>query len=261
MKKVIYFLGICTLILSMTACKSTGEQSAENGKTADNSQNSLEWQGVYNGTIPCADCPGIETVVVLNSDNTYKMTSRYITGEDNVFEYAGKLQWSKDGGSVTLEGTDKQGGTTRLKVGENKLFWLDNEGKEITGDLADKYILNRVDSELVEKYWKVVELFGKPIEEGAIAKDAYMTLRTMGNRVNGNLGCNTFSGSYETKGLNRISFSKVASTMMMCMNMDVENKMKDVLNQADSYYAKNDTLVLNRARMAPLARFVAVYMD
>lgn len=266
MKKIILFMGVCALMLSMNACKSNSNNveseinKSESIARVDNSQNSLDWPGSYQGILPCADCIGIETVITLNSDDTYKVITSYSgKGEGEVFEEIGTFTWTADGGAVLLKNVEGEKFRT-LKVGENKLLWLDDNGKVITGDLADKYILNKVDSELVEKYWKLIELFGKPLEEGDVTKDAYITLRALGNRVNGNLGCNTFFGTYEQKGKNQIRFSKIGSTMMMCLNMDVENKMKDVLAQADNYYAKNDTLILNKARMAPLARFVAVYM-
>ena len=252
-------MGVCTLVLSMSACKSNSNKASDPISISDNSQNALDWQGSYNGTLPCTDpdCMGIETVVSLNSGNSYTITRRYLNGENQTTEDTGKFQWNKDGSAITLD--NGKGDKRAIKVGENRLFWLDQDGKIINGELAEKYILHKVNLELVEKYWKLTELFGEPIKEGDVAKDAYITLRMLGNRLEGNGGCNSFFGSYEANDI-RIRFSQVGSTMMMCPSMDIESKMKQVLEQADNFYAKNDTLVLNRARMAPLARFVAVYM-
>jgi heat shock protein HslJ len=115
---------------------------------------------------------------------------------------------------------------------------------------------------LVEKYWKLDQIMGADISslETKLPKEAYITLKAEGNRVSGNLGCNGFSGAYELGEGNRIRFSQLVVTQMMCMDMSVEEKLTKALETADSYYVKNDTLILNRARMAPLARFVAVYM-
>ncbi|MDR0230722.1 MAG: META domain-containing protein [Dysgonamonadaceae bacterium] len=116
--------------------------------------------------------------------------------------------------------------------------------------------------ELTEKYWKLIELFGNPVTaEDSNNKDAHLTFKAEGNQFNANAGCNTIIGTFETKGLDRITISPSVSTMMMCLNMDVETKLLEVLNMTDSYVVRNDTLSLNRARMAPLARFVAVYMQ
>ncbi len=37
------------------------------------SQNSLDWAGVYEGVLPCADCPGIQTRLTLSRDETYEL--------------------------------------------------------------------------------------------------------------------------------------------------------------------------------------------
>lgn len=104
---------------------------------AHNSQNSLDYEGVYTGTTPCADCEGIETVLTLNHNSTYTLTLKYL-GKGNTFTSHGSFHWSKDGSSITLD-KDK----SLYKVGERKLIQLDTEGKEITGKLASKYILTK----------------------------------------------------------------------------------------------------------------------
>ena len=119
----------------------------------------------------------------------------------------------------------------------------------------------KVDLALVEKYWQLIELYGNPIIAGEnIDKMPHIILKMDGNRFNGNTGCNRIVGTYQTKAPDRIKFSETVSTKMMCLNMETETKFLQVLEAADSYIAKNDTLMLNRARMAPLARFVAVYL-
>ena len=111
---------------------------------------------------------------------------------------------------------------------------------------------------IVEKYWKLTELFGEPVITSEGGREAYMMLKKEDSRVTGNSGCNTFNGSFTMKPGNMISFSKTISTMMMCVNMDVESKLYQALEMADNYYSDGDKLVLNKARMAPLARFEAV---
>ena len=43
-----------------------------------NAQNSLDWAGTYEGTLPCADCPGIKTTITLKDDNTYTISEEYL---------------------------------------------------------------------------------------------------------------------------------------------------------------------------------------
>lgn len=47
---------------------------------------------------------------------------------------------------------------------------------------------------------------------------------------------------------------------MACPRMDVEMEFLSTLEKADNFNVAGDALELNKARMAPLARFKAVYM-
>jgi heat shock protein HslJ len=104
----------------------------------------------------------------------------------------------------------------------------------------------------IGKTWTLAELNGFPVA----TPTAYLTFDADGVHVSGNLGCNTFSGVYELKENNRIRFSQLAVTAKMCLNMDSESELKKILEHADSYSVSKEELVLLRARMAPLARFV-----
>ncbi|ESQ94253.1 META domain-containing protein [Asticcacaulis benevestitus] len=113
---------------------------------------------------------------------------------------------------------------------------------------------------ITEKYWKLVELNGHPVEPGP--NDTYITLKRDGQRLIGSGGCNRLGGTYTLGAMNWVRFSQIVSTEMACtQGMETETQFLDVLNNVDSYDVKGDRLVLNKARMAPLARFEAVYMQ
>ncbi|MCY4780724.1 copper resistance protein NlpE [Sphingobacterium sp. UT-1RO-CII-1] len=107
--------------------------------TTHTSQNSVDWAGVYDGTIPCADCEGIKTMIELKDDGTFTMETEYL-GKDGKFSDKGVFTWFNNGSSILLKG---EGEEVRLKVGENQLFHLDQEGNEITGELAEQYIYKK----------------------------------------------------------------------------------------------------------------------
>ncbi|TYR37899.1 copper resistance protein NlpE [Sphingobacterium phlebotomi] len=111
----------------------------ENPDPAHNSQNSVDWMGTYEAVLPCADCPGIKTVLVLHEDETFQISSEYLE-RDTKFEDEGTFEWQNNGSIVHLKGKDTD---VKLKVGENRLFQLDQEGKEITGELAEHYIYKK----------------------------------------------------------------------------------------------------------------------
>ena len=115
---------------------------------------------------------------------------------------------------------------------------------------------------ITEKYWKLIEIRGQKVTaENFASKEPHLILKSTDNRVNGNGGCNSFFGTYELDSTtNRISFSKIGATRMACLKPTVEAEFFNVLETVDNYTVKNDTLQLNKARMAPMAKFVAVYL-
>jgi beta-lactamase class A/heat shock protein HslJ len=226
-------------------------------RTGDNSMTSLDWDGTYEGILPCADCEGIKTVIKLNKDQTYSLQLNYLGKDNKTFESIGTFCWDQSGNKIILDNID----TKFYWVGENKITQLDNKGNRVTGKLADTYVLLKVDNQITEKYWKLVELMSKKVQHNEKNKrEPHIILKTENNRVHGSGGCNTFNGSYELKEGNRISFSKIASTLMACDNMETEAQFLKVLEMTDNYFISVDTLILNKARMAPLAKFEAVYL-
>jgi len=116
---------------------------------------------------------------------------------------------------------------------------------------------------ITEKYWKLIEMNGKPVAlDESVGSEPFIILKNEDHRVNGSGGCNTIFGSYEISDGNRIKFSQMATSMKMCLNMELEDALKRALDMADNYSLSDDGkyLSLNRARMAPLARFEVVYL-
>jgi len=223
-----------------------------------NSRNALDWPGVYKGTIPCADCPGIETSIALKSDGTFERSVRYLEKENGVTNDDGSFSWDESGSTVTLQSAD--GTAQSYQVGENVLFHLDQDGSRITGDLEENYKLwkNMTDYQLENNRWELVELMGNEISVNDNQKTPFIVFDVETARFSGNAGCNNFFGGYELMEGSRIKMGNAASTMMACPDMSIEDQFLKVLGQVDNYNVSDSTLSLNRARMAPLARFVAV---
>jgi len=116
---------------------------------------------------------------------------------------------------------------------------------------------------ITEKYWKLKNLEGQDIKMADNQeREIYFTLKTNENRVTGFAGCNTFTGEYKLEKGNRIRFSKMATTLMMCPDVDVnESEFLKVFELADNYTINGDVLSLNVGRRAPLAVFEAIYMN
>ncbi|MDT0294912.1 META domain-containing protein [Mesonia ostreae] len=133
------------------------------------------------------------------------------------------------------------------------------------GKRAPLAIFKKVDKNaepIVEKYWKLKTLEGKDVKMSKNQeKEIYFTLKMNENRVVGFAGCNGMSGTYKLEERNRISFSQMATTMMACPDLDVnEAEFLKVFELTDNYTINGDTLSLNVGRRAPLAVFEAVYL-
>ncbi|NAW63598.1 copper resistance protein NlpE [Photobacterium halotolerans] len=113
--------------------------------TEHNARNSLDWNGTYVGTIPCADCEGIETVLVLDRQGTFELTETYLGKDGEQFSDRGKFSWNDAGNTITL--TNDSGEGIQFFVGENQLFRLDRQGQRITGSLAEMYVLTKQHSQ------------------------------------------------------------------------------------------------------------------
>jgi heat shock protein HslJ len=220
----------------------------------DNSRNSLDWPGSYSGVLPCASCPGIETIITLREDGTFDRSTLYIDEAPAPETESGRFSWNAAGSAITLGSAAGQ----QYQVGEGALFQLDESGKRIT-ELARRYVLEKhvQDPAIEDRRWKLVELRGNPVESAQGARTADLTLSSGDSVASGNSSCNSYSGGYAIKSGQRIRFARnMAVTMMACADMSIESAFLEALGQADNYTVGDDgTLSLNRARMAPLARF------
>ncbi len=202
--------------------------------------------------------------------------------ENKITGYAGCNNFF---GNYTLENGNRIHfsalGSTRMACHENKI----NESDFLKiFELADNYTINgnklslnigkraplavfkkayKPSEPITEKYWKLKTLEGQEVKMSKNQqREIYFMLKTDENRVVGFAGCNTISGTYALEKGNRTRFSKMATTLMACPDLDVnEAEFLKVFELADNYTINGDTLSLNVGRRAPLAVFEAVYFD
>lgn len=145
MKRIILSI---MMIAALSACgngkKTDNKVTEPAGKTetADmhTAENSLDYWGVYKGTLPAADCPGIETTLTINKDSTFTLHSVYIDRKDATFDNKGT--YTIDGSILTTK--EKDGSAiTYYKVEEGQLRMLNADKQPVTGPLAENYILKK----------------------------------------------------------------------------------------------------------------------
>lgn len=145
MKKNLFLLGL--MVIGLTSCKKQENSSEETQVSTEfvnehTAQKSLDWLGEYQGVLPCADCEGIKTTIVLNSDETFNLKQEYFDGDDSdAFEANGYFSWDETGFIITLEGDESI--RRSYRVVENALIHLDNEKNKIRGELAESYRLTK----------------------------------------------------------------------------------------------------------------------
>ena len=79
-------------------------------------------------------------------------------------------------------------------------------------------------------------------------------------RVSGSGGCNQLAGTYSFEG-NRLTFSKMAGTMMACPSgMEQERSFHDALSRAAAWRIEGEQLELLDASGNVIAQFESRYM-
>lgn len=135
----------------------------------------------------------------------------------------------------------------------------ETNSNQITSPYITDSVVGIVDSygeemKLEGTKWKLSQLKGSSIQNNS-DKDFIIEFHEDG-RFSAFMGCNGLGGNYDLKEGNRISFSKVISTMMACPNMETENEFKSLIETVDNFRIFKNKLSLNKARMAPLAVFI-----
>ncbi len=148
MKKNLFLL---ILMVAVASCsggakkqQAAEEEVIESVEIVDDghyAENSLDYWGVYKGTLPAADCPGIETTLVINDDGTFNLTSVYIE-RDSTIEGKGTYTLEKGYMTLTFDGDEE---AQYYFIGENKATRLNANKEFVDGELADQYILSKVE--------------------------------------------------------------------------------------------------------------------
>lgn len=142
------YLSLCVafvLLLGAASCADEGkkEAAAETPVEMHTAQNSLDYVGAYRGVLPCADCEGIDTEVIIMANGTFLRKSVYLGkgADDAPIERPGEYEWDETGNIIILKGVSNA--PNKYFVSEGKIIQLDMEGNRITGELATNYILTK----------------------------------------------------------------------------------------------------------------------
>lgn len=140
--KQLFFL---IAVICFVACNSNknGVTSTDGADNAGTLQSPVATAEHYSGTIPCADCEGIDVSIQLNSDSTFIINTLYKGSRADSLNNKYKLigLWRLYGDTLNL--TDANGVHTKYIKTDTALIQLGNDGKLITGHLASMYVLHK----------------------------------------------------------------------------------------------------------------------
>ncbi len=97
----------------------------------------LSGAAAWEGDLPCADCPGIRTVIVLDPDGSFRMQEGYLgraPGSDTLFASYGRWTIPADRDRITLHGSGESPRHYSPRA-DGTLRMLDLEGNEIASAL------------------------------------------------------------------------------------------------------------------------------
>lgn len=106
----------------------------------------LEWAGYYDGTLPCADCPGIETTLWIYSDGSYVLQEKYLDRDTWRNGHIGT--WKAVQGGVELAHA-RDGGPMRWAAVGDDLRLADADGGPMPGDLP--YTIEKLADEIIDE--------------------------------------------------------------------------------------------------------------
>jgi len=280
------------IVVFLASCQNPAAKKKETVDAVHNAKNSLDYVGTYKGILPCADCKGLETEVVINENATFCIKTKYLGKGDKVFMQKGTFTWNAKGNTIIL--TDIQNAPNQYFVGENTLTQLDLSGKKISGSFADDYILSKQPTDtsaienvsennatvdlnnriattttiekvnpavgkftLAETKWKLISLNKKKVSQKN-KKSYFLKLNSKDGRFAAYAGCNNIGGSYVMPSTDKLSFSDIFSTKMACPDMTLENNFSTMLSEVAVYKLEGETLVLFTEGKKILAKFEAI---
>jgi len=215
------------MLAALAACGPQAPKEADTVPSAQavpdehNSRNSLDWEGTYQGLLPCADCAGVLATLRLDAGGTYSLSTRRLgTGEASL-DRDGAFTWSPDGGSISLASESEP---SAFRVGEGRLLVLNADGSRPAADAGA--FLDLVQGggaapgqTLANHAWSLLAATGA--DGGRI--DALFpdgarphSLAFAEGRLHATGGCNGLRARYELTPEGRFSVSGAAATMRAC---------------------------------------------
>jgi len=220
------FPGLFLIVALLAACSGEKPQSPPDAGVVDmhNSQNSLDWSGVYEGIVACQACPATQMRLTLGQDGRFELSRRALVRGATPATATGQFTWQPDGNTIVL---DASGGGQGFAVGEGRVIVLNSDGSRPDAAGASLLRLASVQpdartglAEMLEDHrWTLssaTDAGNQPLGSLFPSADRPFVFNFAGSRLMVEGGCNGLRGGYQLGADGLLTLSQLASTQMAC---------------------------------------------
>lgn len=135
---------IFTFIFSCSKNSTEELQALEVENAVITKVDTMDWVGVYTGTVPNAEDIGLEMKLSLNPSNTYDLEITHLRSDpkDNIRkEFSGEIHWADDSTIIELREIDSL--SNKFKIRPGRVDYLNPDATPNSGKLAEFYVLKK----------------------------------------------------------------------------------------------------------------------
>ena len=137
---ILYYTSLACALMSgaspVSAAVDNNKQSAVSSAVAE----VPAWVGSYAGTIPAANCPGIQVQLTLKEDGSFKMIEKALDRDFPPKVAEGQIEWVEKGKTFTVA---HDGRDLAFEIDGDKVHMVNEDLSRVEGELAEYYILRK----------------------------------------------------------------------------------------------------------------------
>lgn len=234
------FLLIAVLVFTaflLASCRTATFRIVEPDHASEN------FSGRYSGVLPCADCPGILTILEISDSGVFFLREIYLDRENS--EFFGRGTWEAREENQLMLFFDQDSRQIRLRNTAIGLHIINNDGSEISTGFPGLYLLEKSSTSLQNSRWRLQKLNVEGVWKSyqtEVEAGFFISFSSEGFRYAAKAGCNTLIGEYAVSSEGDLNFTPPASTLMACPDMAAEEQLKKVLINTRNWKIRGDQM-------------------
>ncbi|MGL1834491.1 copper resistance protein NlpE N-terminal domain-containing protein [Rhodocyclaceae bacterium SMB388] len=190
------------------------------------SRTALDWAGLYEGMLGCADCAGVHALLTLDKDASFELVKWPLVRGAAPSTERGRFSWQPDGNSIVL---DTVAGELRFAVGEGRLMLRSIAGvRQVPG--APNTVLTQMPAGqrgdrptvvdvLTDHSWALIDATdasNRRVDALFPDPERAFSFGFAESRLHVRGGCNGFRGAFAIGDDDMLSVTGMMSTLMAC---------------------------------------------